>query len=849
MCLYLPEIDNFIKNTDADRDLTASCDKIDSLSVGDNPEATGLTTFLSEACDSTSVLGKHYFKSPLAPAQKDIQDLTSYFARPRIIASFPTVLGSTNHQFATQLSPFTTFTNWFPFGKDRLAGVFGARFTTVFTLQVNATPFMQGVIGLCFQYGEIMTASSGSGLTPRGVTPGMQTNLPHVRLDLAENTMVQLRVPFMSNFEFLPVISVRNIGTLTVFTLLPPLAGASAGIPTVKVYVHLEDMELIGATNPESNVVALQSGKKLNPVAEEYEDASKPLSSGVHMMGKSLSYISQGVPSLASLAGPPIWALGLAARIIRYFGYAKPTVVTPPVKVWPQAHINEFNVDLPSDAAVVGYMASNTLAPGPNFAHTEVDEMALPFILGSYSQLCMGTMSTTNTVGTTIYATIVSPSSFWFRSRLTGAAPFCNISAPRLSPAVGTTSFIPTNIFYLGSCFRFWKGGFKFRFTFAKTKFHTGRVLVNYDPTPTFTNSYPSGAGGGVFAPGTLTAPFSSAPQPTGYSAVWDLKDGNVFEFEVPYMAFVPYLGFYDNSGSLTMTLTDNILAPSTVSSTVQFLVEVKAMDDFELSVPCCPRYPPYNTINPTVVRYQSGKMLGVATPDDAQHCIGEIITSVKQLITMPKIADAGSVPATANDNIYLMPWWYGNRISSLTAPVVFPKETFGFGNYFANAYAFVRGSTDYHFYPLSVGAADVYMSVAPIGVDSATAGVQNDPTNSPYSNMPRAVHTSAESGMHVRLPAHQKIARYETDIFWNVPWIPNFQQATKVFSFQPALEVPYEIFRLVVRNQSASPITVQLTRAAGDDAGLSMYMGPPLLATLFAPTGSLYDPDSGIWN
>lgn len=820
-----------------------SCDQIDSLAIDGKSETTGLTTLLSEACDAVGVLGEHFYKTKMSPVQSSVQDISTYFARPRIVNNFVGILSTDNPQALQAITNFVMFNNVFPYGVDRLIGVHGVRYTIVITAQVSCSPFAQGLLALNWQYGLVQTGSAVAP-THRGSITGMTTSIPHVLMDLSTTTMVQLRVPWLSSVEFDTVNGDIPLGTWALSTVLPLLKGTDVPLPGIKVMIHLEDFEIIGATHPEPVTVNLQSGKKVSPVVKESEELSYPISSGVSMMGQAIGLIAKGIPSLSALAGPPMWALGLASHVIRYFGYAKPTVLDPTNRMLIQSHVNECNVDMPSAATVVGAMASNTLAHGPNLGHTNVDEMAFAYILGLYSQICRGYLNTSTPIGAVLYATQASPSFFWFRSRLTGTVPFCNIGSPRLALAASTPGFIPSNLFYLGSLFRFWKGGFKFRITFAKTKFHGGRVLFAYDPTPRLFDSFPSAGATSVIAPGP-----AANPQPSAYTAIFDLRDGNVFEFEVPYIATVPYTSFFGNIGSVTMTLLDALQAPATVSNVVQWLVEVKALSDFELAVPVCPRYPPISVTTPLEVRYQSGRLLGVTTEADAQECIGEKIVSVKQLIQIPRISDMGSVNAGVNDNIGVLPWFSGTYLRPVTAPATWPTETFGFGNYFANSFAFVKGSTDIHIFPSSAGSSDVYISVTPLSNDGGVFGASNDPTNAPSSNLPRIIHSTSQAGVHARLPAHQKVARYYSWILSNVAWTPRFQSTNKLPSLPPTRITPFEFFRVVVRNTSAAPVTAQMTRCAGDDAALAQYIGPPTLGLLFAPTGSLYDPDSGLWN
>lgn len=198
--------------------MTEDCSDITSLTIPNKVESTGLTNFESEACEAIEVLGKHYAKPSSSVVQSDIQNLTEYFARPRLIGS-GVLNSSQNVQFSQVINPVNLFTTLFPFGNQRLTGVFGARYSPVFTVQVATTPFHQGLLAATFQYGEVTDSSALSvGLTGRGFFPGMNTSIPHVRMDLATTTMVTLKVPFLSTLEYHRVENDIALGT---FTLMP----------------------------------------------------------------------------------------------------------------------------------------------------------------------------------------------------------------------------------------------------------------------------------------------------------------------------------------------------------------------------------------------------------------------------------------------------------------------------------------------------------------------------------------------------------------------------------------------------------------------------------------------------
>lgn len=821
-----------------------------SLTISANKESTGVTTFESEACQQVEVLGAHHHKPKISPLQSDVQNLTDYFSRPRLIFSSTIGTGQTP-VWSAQWNTDTLFNVVFSDGYKRLKGVYGCRFTLVFTYQLATTPFHQGVLTCSWQYGATATdASPIGGLTPRGTILGMQTNIPHVLMDLSTTTMAVLKVPYLAVPEFLPLNdSYTTYGLSAVSPLLPVTSGTGTTAPTIRIYCHLEDLELLGAVSDTNAFITLQSGAKLSPVTEEFNHDSKPFSSALNSAGLALSYLAKGIPSLASLAGPPAWALGQAARLARYFGYSKPTVVDPPQRMYISSNVDECNVDKASLVSVVGPFSTNALAVTPELAHNNVDEMSLQYILSQYSQICIGKMEITDASTTPLYATAVSPSSFWFRSRLTGSPPFCNIGAPKSSNVAGASrGFIPSNIFFLASCFKEWKGSFRFRFTFAKTKFHGGRVLVQYTPEYNATDgdlTYPSDTPATVV--GLPSGGFGL--QPFGYTKLFDLRDSNVFEFDVPYVSALPFNSFFGDIGSLIMYVQDPLIAPSTVPSSVPFCVEVKAMPDFELAIPISPLYPPVTvaTASSTNVRFQSGNLLSMARPVDDQLCIGEKVLSVKQLISIPKVSYGGTIIANTVDSITLMPWWYGPMVNYNTpGNVAFLREMFGFGFYFSQAYNFVRGGTDYHFYPGNSSMAGLMIGVAQISPTPGMPAGTGFPTNTPFSNNARLYQHNMTVGAHFRLPAYQKYVRYLSSCLGSLSWFPDMTVSNSTVTIPYARDNPLVQYTATIINYSTGTSQLRVSRNAADDAALGLYVGPPILG-LLAPDNAYgaYDLDS----
>jgi len=786
---------------------------------------------VQEACEAVSALGAHYVRPPKLLAQRDLQDLKAYYARPRIIRT-GTLPATRTSSFTGNVTFQTLLNIWFP--SDRLKGVFGIRFKTVFTLQVAATPFHSGIVMVAWQYRpKGQTAPSFR----RGGTPSTCTNIPHVRLDVSTSTMAQLHVPFLSPNDYydLNAVSPYPYGEVVIsnFCEFPTLETAAA--PSYRLYVHLEDVELFGALPETVSTVTLQSGKNMakgSGVEAELDFDARPISSTAFAASKISKWIARGIPAVSAYAEPASWFLGKVGGVLRYFGFSKPQIQDPISRVFKTSSALEFNVDMPSSTLMVAPFASNHLPADPAFGATDVDEMALAYVLSQYTQVFYGTIPTTAATSTLMYGASVCPSTLWFRTIAT-LTPTGNIPIPDLS---GTTanSFQPSGVCFWSQFFNYWRGGMRFRFTFAKTKMHAGRVVVGFVP------KYGTATGNDISVP-TSSVSGVTAPGTTGYTAVFDLKDNNVFEFDCPYEIPRPFLSYQESSGYISMQILDPILAPSTAASYIPFVVEVMAMPDYTLAKYRGPLFP----VHPTgTARLQSGKVLAPQS-DMTQECPGEAFSSVKQLIMIPHVATAAF---SANNSFAAMPWFYQRTYPAGVPGILgnaFRKQSFGPGGNIAQCYLYCKGSTDYHLYSAGAeGSLIIRATMAPTSGytipitpgSTWTTGLVNSP----------AVSAVERSGIaHFRFPLWNQIRRVPTETFNDQIWDPT----TIAQSAAPAIYSDVSVSEISLTASPAASgsniLNVVISHAAGDDAALAHYMGPPPLVLPSTNAGTIYDPDS----
>jgi hypothetical protein len=746
----------------------------------------------------------------------DLQNLTTYFRRPRYVEQFdmPTVR---TYMYGKVITPDLIFNTWFPKGFDRLLGAYGVRFTMVFHLQVAATPFHQGLVCMSFQHGQ--TLGLLNGVYRRGSETPTSTNIPHVRLDINNSTMACLRVPFLCTEEFVRVSAAETsstiLGELCVNSLTDAPLGTGATAPTLKLMCHLEDMEFFGASPQEVREVILQSA--LN---KEFKTDAYPMSSALAAASESMGFVGKAVPSLAALTGTLGWAAKASAGALRSFGFSKPLIQDPPMKMVMYDSICENNTDKPQAGIMLATTSENRVAIDATLGGSNIDQMALSYVLAQPSQISMFNL-TVDQINTMVWGTQVSPQNMAFRAgKSSGFIDNAN-------PSNSANCKILGNLGYFGGMFRLWRGSITYRFTFVKTKYHAGRVLITYTPGVKFSQQL------SVQTPDINKGP----PQPFGLSAIVDLKDDNVVEFVVPYSAPTPFLPFNYSMGDLSVVVIDHLTHPSTTANSVSVLVEAFSTD-MQLSCPNAPLYAPMPAGG--TVTFQSG-LSNVFNDKVDESTAGERITSLKQLIQLPHftLANAFSTVYTA----YMLPWWY-QPTQYTSAPVAPPApESFSFGGTIASCYAYVRGSTDIHVY--SSGTNGNPSSEARI-IEQVPWSYGNSSTSSYRSAASSNKVVSNKSGAsHVRMPNYGMLSRYDPSCYnvalGNTGWSlkGNVTIQGKVYTPTPTISilsttkdlyrsVPPNIARIIVTSSDVEAITLRIGRNAGDDAYASHFIGPP---------------------
>jgi len=794
-------------------------------------------------------LGSHYKASAFAQNVPGYQDIKDFFARPVFVSNGTLPTGTRTRVFVKDFleGPGNNPLAQHPSGLEKVRGAVGARFTLVFTVTVAATPFQQGILAVSWQPGVL---SSSTNVYIRASNSCSATNLPHVRLDLAENTMVQLRVPYCGETEFMRFdqgnpTALQNYGTFAINTILPIPVIAGTAAPTYRVAYSVEDIELYGVTPQSIVTITPQTG--ISPIEKEVESEAYPYSSAVRAFSRTVRWIGKGIPALSSYTGPTTWFLDRAAGAIRAFGFAKPQILTPSMKVHHYENVGEHNIDLASNTLMVAPFVGNRHRIEPSVGWSDVDEMALKFVLSRYSQVAVGTLKGTLTPGTVFYGSIVGPQALTFR---TGTGDVLWNYLPNPAGSTTANAFMPSHLFAFATMFRYWRGTIVYRVTFSKTKMHAGRVHASF--TPHVVNASLGATGTGRWGGATVNV---SGTSPTGISKIFDLKDSSVFEFEVPFTMSVPFCRITQTIGTFALHVVDPVLAPSIAAPDIPYMIEVRAGDDFELAGFRGPQFAAHN--NGTIVEQS-----GIPTTKSAcETSIGECFDSVKQMIMVPHNFNHWLPAADTPQDQLLMPWYF-QKIPSALLPAndKTPSACFSPASHLSCYYTYCSGSTDYHAYirpsnTLSVPSSNDYLhaAVSTFGQDFAKLATGNTVVSSPESSMPVVVYKDA---VHARLPSYQRGPRVYTfalndNIGWDSTEASMGPPVAAGLAILNSLTAPVVFHKLAYRGTqlASSEFSVQFSRCAADDAVLGFYVGPPPFFTPTVNAANKYDPSTPVLN
>jgi len=258
---------------------------------------------------------------------------------------------------------------------------------------------------------------------------------------------------------------------------------------------------------------------------------------------------------------------------------------------------------------------------------------------------------------------------------------------PGVKTVVGgsATYAVGPPIFYFSNMFSMWRGSVNVTIKIPKTDFHSGRLQVTWTPTRL-----------GTTVPTLVTGQYA-------LREIIDIKAGNEFTFNLPWMLEQNYISTSEKSGILDIKVLNELRAPETASQTVELLVYYSGGNDFELQLPgysggtsgynSLPFSPQMETGDDLIVRSGiAGEKVFQHDTKHSQESTGELALSIKQFLNRNSQLNFRSF-VDYGSSVLISPWF--NTIPYIVTVAGLTSQNIGgdISMYMAPLYAFYRGS------------------------------------------------------------------------------------------------------------------------------------------------------------
>lgn len=589
--------------------------------------------------------------------------------------------------------------------QEKLKGFTGLRATLNVKLQVNSQPFQAGRLMLQYiPYAQYMK----SHVDMINSTLQGRSGCPRTDLDLSVGTEITMEIPYVSPHLFYNLITGQGTFGRLAVVVYSPLADASSDSASVEytVWAWMTNVQVEYPTGAPMKIADFGPTFQMALEDKQLADNHSP-SAGLGQIASGLSDLSR-IPIVGNIFTKPAWISSQMSNMLKLLGYSKPTSKgdVQEFKMRGVARMANYNgLDMSHKIAL---SSDNEIETQSGLAGTSCDEMALSRIISIPNFWDNFSWKTDQSNGV-IWQNYVTP-----------------LKIKPLSTEV-TDRFACTHMGYVANTFGMWRGSINYTFKFVKTQFHSGRLMISFIPYS--------------FNVDTTT---SNGDTNKCYRTIVDLRDSTEVTFAVPYVSSRPWMYCTRPESSWLVDGDDNLIyncvtgviqvevlnqlkATSTVVGDINVIVEVAAGTDMKFANPSDPSYVPYSgslaasvkgfeMVEVADVQMFSGTNVSIPrneaqkgqSPDsiDMQSidsnwspealCVGEKITSVRQLIKRFGTSGVGVDLGAADDRIGLSPF-----------SVVIPPTTtdsvrrFTPLEYWYPLFAFYRGSMRWKLRPL----------------------------------------------------------------------------------------------------------------------------------------------------
>lgn len=441
---------------------------------------------------------------------------------------------------------------------SKLAGFYGIKGTFIIRVNVNGQPFQAGRLIVTHEpmYYDMVHSDGTSSAFDRISSPMLYTQLPRVELDVPTQTEMKLDVPYRSLTSFYNLQDGTGTWGRIILQEYIGLNVAGTAQDTVNciVFLSLENVELSAASLP-NTIVDFQVDVEKKP---------GPFEKGMALTNK-VAMIGSTIPYIKTVAKPLAWVSSIGEKVCSIFGWSKPLNTTEIQRfnnTLMQYQSNNSGLD---NAFNLGLSIDNEIECDPTFGGTFMDESSFGYIKTRSAWFntwpWQGSLPTGSLIGGTLNESsiLLCPNKFTLDF---------GSNEEHLTPIAG-----------LANVFSGWRGGLRFKFKFAKTPYHSGRLAVSF---------YPSNLNTVV---GADTVPFDVPFDDTSFlhREILDIREAFEFEFTVPYTANVPFLPIDQPMGRLVIHVATPLIGNDLVADDIDFVVEVSGAEDLEFFGPKTP--------------------------------------------------------------------------------------------------------------------------------------------------------------------------------------------------------------------------------------------------------------------
>ncbi len=696
------------------------------ISSGHNPEQDAstqnkqmeVTQFIDDAEIVESSLPSLYEPKPFTAVSEEHVNVVSFLQRPTLVhsgewsdtvTSIPYASYSADDSYQSRL-----YTAEFPAAilaansavLRKLSNIALFKAGVDVEVRVNSQPFQQGRLLLLFSpFQELVNSAE---LKAKSYMSGI-TGFPSVSLDLASGNSAKLHIPYCNFREaYNLVLNKGQFGHFELWVISP----LKSGTVNYSVFGNFSNIHLsISApvTNIDPTVIAQGLFSS--------EDGAAKISDVVTTVGKIASTL-EGFPLIGKYATPVSWIGRMGGKLLAGLGLSKPENQSASTKITWKPAMSMLHGEGSDDSVVLSVLPDNSLCTPHEVFPTDVDEMSIQYVASRMCVVDHFDWSNADEANKIIYKLPVTP--MYCHSKELGYA--------------GAYDWFNTTLSYLCAPAAYWSGTLRYKFSFVKTVYHSGRVRISFWP---FTD----------VTVGSITNDAQNA-----YNVILDLRESNEIIIDVPYVATAPWLinrytqtQEFDvtSSGSLVVEVINPLVANDIVAPKVEVLISIAAGSDFKLAgwgigeFDNIPGYAPTlpirshrketmieaqvlaSGIDDNVIKlFKAERDIGHAT----QNCIGEDVFSLRTLlkrffpvgtsdvsaghVQLPEIIEPIGIDVNSSTS------WDFVGYSGMDFMPGLEDAHVGFFSYYQHLYRFYRGGTRAKFFHVGNKDDDAYINI-----------------------------------------------------------------------------------------------------------------------------------------